>query len=295
MELFLFYVNDLPFSVSDLSKCFMYADDTTLVFKNSVFDCLEINANIAANVLSEWCSKNALQLNINKTKSMHFLTKQNKTSVSPTIVIDEHVIDNVSSFNFLGLWVNENIDWNVHIDIACKKVAKAIFILRRLTFEVDTSTIKTLYYAFVYPHLKYGILLWGSCTDMGRAFVLQKKAIRIMFKLSFNHTCRYSFKAHCILTLPSLYILTIATYVRSHLSNFESADHGYLTRTKINLTLPKASLSIYQRGPVYMATKIYNKIPSFIRNASSIRIFKKSLKDYLIEKCFYNLNEFFTD
>ena len=42
--------------------------------------------------------------------------------------------------------------------------------------------MKTLYYSLVYPHLTYGIEVWGSADDLhlNRLLILQKKIVRLI-------------------------------------------------------------------------------------------------------------------
>ena len=54
------------------------------------------------------------------------------------VLIDGCNIECVSSFNFLGLMLDQGLSWNNHVDLAKTKVSKVIGILYRLkiSFQV---------------------------------------------------------------------------------------------------------------------------------------------------------------
>jgi hypothetical protein len=51
---------------------------------------------------------------------------------------------------------------------------------------------------------------------------------------------------------------------------------------------------MFQKSPAYAGVKIYNHLPTNIKNlACDIKSFKKLLKRYLHEHSFYTIDEFF--
>jgi retron-type reverse transcriptase len=111
------YINDLPNS-SDILKMLMYADDTTIYFNlNDINkDRAETIINNELTKISDWLAVNKLSLNMSKTKCMMFQTKRKQVR-KPLIVMNGTIIDNVGSFNFLGLRLNHNLTWNNDIEV----------------------------------------------------------------------------------------------------------------------------------------------------------------------------------
>ena len=50
--------------------------------------------------------------------------------------------------------------------------------------------------------------------------------------------------------------------------------------------------SLFETGPHYSCEKIFNHIPNDIKKNVPITIFKRKLRSYRTEKCYYNLDEF---
>jgi hypothetical protein len=62
----------------------------------------------------------------------------------------------------------------------------------------------------------------------------------------------------------------------------------------INLHLPTSSLTLYQNGAYFTGIKIFIKLPSELKElVESPKIFKRTLRRYLVSHCFYKLEEFY--
>jgi hypothetical protein len=75
----------------------------------------------------------------------------------------------------------------------------------------------------------------------------------------------------------------------------ESSDiHNINTRTKSNLHQPLANLSTYQKGAYYYGIKVFNSMPTQIKDLSANRNqFRCALESFLYSHSFYTLDEYF--
>ena len=65
-----------------------------------------------------------------------------------------------NSSNFLGLYLDENLKYDIHVDhIACK-ISKSLGILNKLKHIFPTNIMLTLYYTLIYPYLTYLLECW---------------------------------------------------------------------------------------------------------------------------------------
>ena len=87
--LFLIYMNDIHKS-SHLFHVILFADDTTLITKNDIYNTDIINAELAK--LSIWFKVNKFSLNISKSKFIVFHSARKQTPI-PLIQIDKNVIE----------------------------------------------------------------------------------------------------------------------------------------------------------------------------------------------------------
>ena len=101
--------------------------------------------------------------------------------------IDDTIIERVQEFNFLGLILNENLNWKSHTDSIANKVSKCVGILNKLKYFLPLNIKILIYSSLVLSHLNFGILAWGYQCD--RVIKLQKKAVRILSLSKYNaHT-----------------------------------------------------------------------------------------------------------
>ena len=177
--LFIIYINDLPNSLS-LLKAILFADDATVYASSKNLEQLVYCINQELDILADWFKANKLSLNVTKTNFILFTKRRQQYNIR--IILDGQEISRKTFVKFLGIVVDHHLNWEEHIRQCKMKVVSALFALRSARKLINEETAKMLYYALVYPHLSYGILLWGSTykTYIDQLVVLQKRAIRIV-------------------------------------------------------------------------------------------------------------------
>jgi hypothetical protein len=138
--------------------------------------------------------------------------------------------------------------------------------------------VRNIYFTKFQSLLWFGILFWGGFggeLNM-RILRIQKRFIRSKVGVSSRTSCRQLFKELNILTLALLYI-----YI-----------HNYNTRRKMDIHSQSYKTDIYKKNVINMGTKVYNKLPGYIKETDSYKAFKKELKLFLLLHTFYSMEEF---
>ena len=176
--LFSININDL-ITVSNKLHFIMYADDTTIYFNLEDFnqENLENEVNNELSRVSEWMTLNKLSLNASKTKSMTFHRAQKKVN-QITLKLNGQNIEMVSSFNFLGIILDQSLSWKKHVSMVTNKISKTLGILYRLKDIFPENILLTIYQSLIASHMNYGLLVWGI--ECHRLEKVQKKAIRLI-------------------------------------------------------------------------------------------------------------------
>ena len=144
--LFLLYISDLPNCLMHYQSR-MYADDTHLTLAGNSVDSIELNLNEDLASVSEWLTANKLTLNKSTAEFMIMSSRQRlKTlSHSPSLKIDGAPISQVPSTKSLGVYIDESLTWNLHIENISKKIASGIGALERIRPFVPHKTLLFIY------------------------------------------------------------------------------------------------------------------------------------------------------
>ena len=187
--LFIIYTNDLPNSLN-YTHAILFADDTTIYTKSDNIKTLYQNVNSDLNGLNEWFKANKLSLNVGKTHYM--LLTNNNTPESITnqydIKIGMEEIERKKHVKFLGVVIDDNLNWHEHITSTVNKISKITYTLKMIKNTLPKQNLKTLYETLIQPHLNYGITLWGGTHDthVNKLIVQQKKIIRTITNSKYN-------------------------------------------------------------------------------------------------------------
>lgn len=292
--LFLILVNDLAMATKS-AELVAFADDSAFLVSADTKVLLQNQIQKSITDIKDWFQANGMILNLEKTNIINFNLRGKSDGVPFTC--DGIQIPNISHAKYLGFVLDSGLKWDMHIDYLCDKLSKACFAISRLVTMLSASSVKSAYYAYFQSLLSYGIDLWGQAADRQRVFVLQKRVLRQICRVPWDTPARPLFIDQGILTMPSLYILEVSKFVKSNLDSFQTNKNAHQrnTRNKDKLVigfkrLKKSSQSVWNEGP-----KIYNKINKSIREIESYELFVTRLKEFLLKKAYYSIEEYLND
>ncbi|CAH2104083.1 unnamed protein product [Euphydryas editha] len=295
--LFLTYINDLPYLVENNHEIVLFADDTSLIFKLHRQDTNYDDVNNALSKVVHWFSVNNLLLNSKKTNCIKF-SSPNVRQVDMQPELNGDKLNLVNSTVFLGITIDPKLQWGPHICRLADKLSSAAYAVKKIRLLTDVDTARLVYFSYFHSLMSYGILLWGNAANINTIFILQKRAIRYIYKMKCKESLREKFKEINILTFASQYIYENIMYIRKNRHLFVSrSDHALNNVTLRNghkLALPKCRLSKKSRFFIGMSIIIYNKIPVAVQSLP-LQKFKKTIKQTLCRKAYYDINEFLND
>ena len=195
--LFLIYINDILNCCNEgYANFILYADDTNIFV---IGPTKEEACRLANNVLDKvynYMKCNLLHINMDKCYYMHFepntslddncsrsLPFVSNSDIRTAIFINGQPIKKVSEIKFLGVIIDEKLNWSAHIQYLIKKLRSATAMLSRIRHWVPVEHYIKLYHALFVSHLTYGISVWGGVpkSQMDEIFTIQKHCIRILF------------------------------------------------------------------------------------------------------------------
>jgi hypothetical protein len=130
--LFIIYINELPFSINKLASVFLFADDTSMLVTDKNHGALKHKVTGTLSHITNCFAANKLVLNINKTSIINFAPKQ---SANPLLEVpfDNIVMNEVPEIKFLGIQIDNKLNWKSHVEYILPKLSSAIFVIRSLS------------------------------------------------------------------------------------------------------------------------------------------------------------------
>ena len=295
--LFIIYINDIV-TCSELSAL-LFADDAVLTLSQDSIKQLERKFNKEIKKLHHWFVANKLTLNLKKTKFMLFSKqKKNKTKVKKfKININNYSIKQVTEMKYLGVILDNKLNWHNHIQYVCSKLAKAAGIIYKVRSKAPENVLMLLYHSLVGTYLRYGIASWGSAktTALSKLQALQNKVVRYITHSSQFTNVTNEYKKLGILKVDEIYLSEVGKFVYKHSTvtlpstfdeYFRHINHSYGTRTRLNseFTLPRPRTELGKQSIKYTGVKIWREIPHDIKNSINSQVFSDKIKLYILQK-----------
>ena len=160
---FILYINDLS-NISESLTSISLADNTTVIVESdSVSDAIAL-MNLELIKLNIWLQANKLTLNTTKTHYMVF-DRGKKQSRNNSLALNNKSIGYVKFTKFIGVIIDEQLNWLNHISYVKNKISKCFGIILRARKFFTKKTLSNLYNAFMLPYLLYCVEICGNAAD----------------------------------------------------------------------------------------------------------------------------------
>ena len=205
--------------------------------------------------------------------------------------------------------------------VVCKHLVISCLVFVSICYSLapdNTKTLTMLYNSLIYPHLLYGVPIWGNADDvhLKTLLTIQKKAVRIIsnkdyyiatiFQLPGELNIFWSidtyikepsaplFKNLKILTIYDIFKAETLKFVYDSLKktnptqfhkyfNYAPNLHNTAANRNNNLNTPSVRTTTYGLKSLrYSGSILWNNLPCTLRNKPSKIAFAKSVKEYLI-------------
>ena len=185
--LFLIYINDLPLAL-DSSNVNMYADDTSIYYSSKSISSINNAVNKDLQSLKSWLDENKLSLNVAKTQSILIGSRYKIRAVEqpdnqkPFLHIGDEAISIITSTKYLGIQVDQFLNWDEHLVTITKKVSRGLGMLRYAKRYLPLVNVQAMYKSLVEPHFRYCCPVSGlaGITALQKLQKLQNRAARIV-------------------------------------------------------------------------------------------------------------------
>ena len=191
-------------------------------------------------------------------------------------------IKQVSYTKFLGTWIDDKLDWSVHLSRLYVKLKRSIGMLSQGKNMLDTHTKKIIYYAHFFSHLHYCISSWGPMikqVELNKLESIQRRALLII-GIDTPQKC----KNHRFLSVSQLILVEKVKFAYKCLNSLVplpitlnafsdqnghslSKTHKYNTRNKMLPNTAPAKTDKYRNSILYSSFIEFNKLPKKLQGS----------------------------
>nr|CAI5854676.1 unnamed protein product [Callosobruchus analis] len=302
--LFNVYVNDVLSILDEEGAVFCFADDTVIIVQGETWETVIKKSEIAVSNAMCWLEHSLLSLNIEKTK---FLTFAHTSRTLPTVqrlrihnvncdgletCVCGNKIERVESIKYLGVFLDQKLNWKDHIYYVTKKVRKLIHKFFELRHILSSKMLKIVYASLIESIITYGIVAWGgaSKTSISPLQIAQKYVIKIMLLKNRRYPMELLFQVSKLLTVEQLYIKSVIrfmltnTYYRNSLPYSHSRNIRNVSNQNLTLSFVRHSAS--QKHISYIGPRLFNLLPLSIRTKPFKKV--KNLVNNRIPECIFS-------
>lgn len=286
--LFNIFLNDIFLTMAD-AKIYNYADDNTLsVVSKSMVD-LVASIEREGSSMTQWFERNCMKANPDKYQTIIF--GKRRGNYESSFKISGAQIVSTAQVKLLGVRIDESLSFREHASHVCKRAARQLNAMMRLSKVLDHDAKRHVYHSFVYSNFTYCPAVWLMCekTCINQLEKINCRALRFLYD-DFDSTYTELLAKGNHRSISVLLMHTIATEVYKSLNGmspdymvnvFRRTNHQYNVRNQHGLIQPSFSTMKYGFNTFsYLGAKIWNNLPNNVKEAGSLDVFKNRLSFY---------------
>ena len=198
---------------------------------------------------------------------------------------------------YLGVVIDNNLNWHSHIQYTCSKLAKAAGVIYKLQKKLPQKVLMLLYHGLFATYLQYGIVVWGTAksTAMLQIKTLQNKVIRHITHSGRMENVDKYYKKLDILKVEDIHFLEVSKFMHKFAKQtlpltfseyFREIPHHHDTRNKAKntLSLPKPRTNFGKQSLKFIGVKVWSEIPYLLKECQNLESFSTQVKQLLLEK-----------
>ena len=204
----------------------------------------------------------------------------------------------------LGVTFDYMLNFEAHIANICKKAARQINVLLRLSNVLNQETKILIYKSFIYSNFNYCHLVWHFCSKAStdKLEKLQFRAVRLVFN---DFTSSYDDDLLTKANMPTLHISRIRTmaleafkilYKMSpkylhDLISFKNTNYSFRYENLVDV--PSVRTSRYGKATFrFEAAQLWNSLPNYIRATGEFGEFVRLIRTWGGTQCKCSLCRF---
>ena len=194
----------------------------------------------------------------------------------------------MKDIKFLGLIIDEALDWNLQVKSVLTKMIAGNYSLNMTKNILPSSTKLLIYFANVHSHLIYALSVWGPMLKLGELNKIRKqqnKSVRLIFNVSNRTRLSEYYRKGNMLVVQDLIKLSLLKISYKFINGtlplrianlFDIANHDYNTRNRNNMRAPHHTIVQYNRCYLAQAPHLWLHLTDQLKEIGNIKTFAKN-------------------
>ena len=213
-------------------------------------------------------------------------------------------MNSVANEKVLGVRIDNNLTWSIHINFIAKKISSNLWLLSKLKDYLSTEHRVQFFKTYIQPHIDYCSTIWGGTSqyNLNRIYRLQKRAVKIIVNYQYDNIAN---------SMDELKILNICEHIFLGKAKFmfkvsKSVLPSYVTEMfsfqPLNETLQslrstgaldfytsRPQKEIFKQSLIYSGPVIWNNFPDCLKNLETVDSFHRHCIKWMKSSLSFNL------
>lgn len=291
------YINDFKDYIKNDNVTF-FADDTAYIETDKNMTNLNLKINRNLELINQYFRDNKLLVNYSKTNYLLIGNNINKLNTNIftnthnnfSIVMGNEKITETSFCKYLGLIIDNKLNWKNHISMIIKKLNKFIPLFYIFRKFMNIQMMVDIFQVMVKPTIIYCIEIFGAKATTEYK-LLQKKINKIIDIIYNENSTQFDYNSkireylnleyikkmkYCNLIHQVLYSNDIPLHIKKIYTG-KLRIHNKSTRKKNNIYIDQINTTIFKNSFIHQSRMEWNKLCSKVQDIVDNKIFKKQL------------------
>ena len=209
----------------------------------------------------------------------------------------------VNSYKYLGITIDNSLNWTEHIEGLKSKLLKSIAILYKTRYYLNQNSMYYIFNSLLMSHVRYGLLCWGRAnkSKINEINRLINRAIRCIHFKNWKENVSNIKLQKKILDVENMFTYDLGVFMhkfkrdilpinfKPYFTNINKI-HNHQTRfSETNYFFPRVNNFYGHKSLTYLGCKLWEKLPRNLKDQSYLGAFQSGLKNFLLksqsEKC----------
>ena len=220
------------------------------------------------------------------------ITSRQKHQLQPlalNLKLDTEPVEQVNSHRVLGVSVDHELRWHIHVQNVCKRISQNLYLLNKLRHYVGIDARKSFFHAHCLSYINFASTVWSGAseTHIKKLNSLYRRGAKLIL---YEQPISSDLKMRQLGLLQLKQQFDFNTAVLVFKTQFNKAP-SYLNELLLypparyesnKYIIPRPRIDMYKTSFAFCGSSVWNSLPPKIKVVKSISAFKQNLRRHFL-------------